>query len=314
VSRPIATVVIPAYNAANTIGATVSSVLTQSRGDVEVIVVDDGSVDETVDVIRGFDTSRVALVAQEHGGVACALNAGMLRATAPFVSMLGADDLWLPSYLNRMMTALEANPQSAVAYTDAWLLDDVNGRIARASAMQKQRPRGHASLNQWEFFCALMQRNFVFSSTLARKEVLANLGFCDPGLRSAEDYDLWLRAAMAGHEFVYVPGRLVVYRVRPDSLSRKSIDLHEDMIVVYRKIAASHDASPRARELARSRLRTTGGQLEASLDRRRAPRQGGDLAVHARRIKRWIFQPFRWYWRPPRRLRSAFPELERQWR
>src|SRR5437016_179026 len=107
---PTFSVVMPALNAETTIGAAIRSVLAQTRTDFELLVVDDGSTDNTIDEVRRVADPRVRLLALKHRGVAVARNYAISEARARFVSMLDSDDLWLPSYLEVMGAALAGNP------------------------------------------------------------------------------------------------------------------------------------------------------------------------------------------------------------
>ena len=137
------TVVMAARDTRATVGPAIRSVLAQTCGDFELVVVDDGSRDGTPDVVRGFlGDERVRLLELGHGGAAAARAAGIAAGTAPLVSMCDSDDLWMPGYLSEMGAALEGDPGASFAYTDAWYLDDGTRRVRRASAMAYQRPPG----------------------------------------------------------------------------------------------------------------------------------------------------------------------------
>ena len=135
------TVVIAAFNAARTIGSSIRSVLRQTEQDFEVIVVDDGSTDETAEAVGTFSgDSRIRLIGQPNRGPAAARNTGLKAARSTYVSMLDADDLWLPDYLEVMGGALDEDPRRGFAYTDAWVLEDETRKVRRRSAMSYQRP------------------------------------------------------------------------------------------------------------------------------------------------------------------------------
>jgi glycosyltransferase involved in cell wall biosynthesis len=123
-SRPATfSVVIPAYNTADTLGEAIDSVLAQTRQDFEIIVVDDGSSDDTAAVAEGFGDRRIRVYRQENAGPSAARNRGIAEALGEYVSSLDSDDLWLPDYLAEMGRALEENPRADFAYTHAWILD-----------------------------------------------------------------------------------------------------------------------------------------------------------------------------------------------
>ena len=135
---PAFSVVVPAYNATRTIGATIGSILRQSHEDLELIVVDDGSSDGTPDLVREFGANdeRLRLVEQPNKGTAGARNTGIGEARADLVAFLDNDDMWMPSYLEMMGAALERAPEAGFAYTDAWILNDATGRILKKPSLE----------------------------------------------------------------------------------------------------------------------------------------------------------------------------------
>jgi len=134
-------IAMPAYNTGKTIDAAIESVLRQTRGDFELIVVDDGSTDDTVArVERYLGDARISLVRQSNAGPSAARNTAIAQAVGEYVSFLDSDDLWLPRYLEVMGATLEANPRAAAAFTDAWVLNDEIKRIARSTVMAPWQP------------------------------------------------------------------------------------------------------------------------------------------------------------------------------
>src|SRR2546423_604804 len=151
------TVVIPAFNAAGTIESAIRSVLAQTERAFELVVVDDGSTDETAERARFFASDpRVRVFTQRNRGPAAARNTGIAAGTAEYVSMLDADDLWLPEYLDVMGGALDRTPEAAFAYTDAWVVDDDAKKVKRKSAMSYQRPPKSVS-DARTFFLLLLE-------------------------------------------------------------------------------------------------------------------------------------------------------------
>ena len=253
-SSPRFTIVIPAFNAARTIGSSIRSVLQQTEQDFEVVVVDDGSTDDTVECARSFATDpRVRVISQHNKGPSAARNAGVAAARGLYVSMLDADDLWLPEYLEVMGGALDANPDAPFAYTDAWVLDDGTGRIRRASAMFYQRPP-RTLPDARAFFLLLVERNFVYTSVTVRRSILDEVGTYDEDLSTGEDWDLWLRIAGRGRRPVRPPGLLAIHRNHPSSLVNDTSKMTRNICEVYRRIADDPAVDAEARTLARRQL------------------------------------------------------------
>jgi glycosyltransferase involved in cell wall biosynthesis len=298
--EPTFTIAMPAYNASRTIGAAIRSVLAQSRPDFELIIVDDGSNDDTAAVVERFDDERVRLFRQENRGPGAARNVAIRQGSGRYVSMLDSDDLWFPAYLETMASLLDRHPHAGFAYTDAWVLDDRTGRIHRRSAMHYQHPPREAPADPMEFLALLLRRgNFVFTGTTVRRQVLETVGVFEAGLKPSEDFGLWVRILAGGFGAVRTPGRLAVYRKHPGSLSTDELALADGEREAVRRVAEEYDVPDWIRKLARARLRKLDrllaglgddGGLTASLARARA---------RAVRAKIAVVDPFSWYRRPP---------------
>ncbi|HWY90530.1 MAG TPA: glycosyltransferase [Solirubrobacteraceae bacterium] len=302
-------VVIPAYEAARTLRETIGSVLSQTRQDFEVIVVDDGSRDGTSAVVEAIaaEDDRVKLYQQANAGPSAARNRGISAGDSEYVSVLDSDDLWLPDYLAEMGRALDLNPRASLAYTDAWVFEEASGRFHRATAMARQRPPTEA-LSHEQFVARLIQDNFIFSSVTVRRSALEEVGGFDPDIPYSEDYELWLRMVISGFEAVGVADPLAVKRDRPDS---RTFDqgARGANAMVYKAVLERHPASAQVRALAEARLLET-REFE---ERRSGP--AGRVLMTARdalaAIARVARAPRRLRAEPPPRVAQAFPELGR---
>ena len=228
--------------------------LAQTRQEFEVVVVDDGSTDNTAEHARSFTTDpRIRVITQRNQGPAAARNAGLAVARGEYVSMLDADDLWLPEYLQVMGGALDAAPEAAFAYTDAWVLDDATKRVRRRSAMSYQRPP-RTDPDARTFFLLLVDRNFVYTSVTARRFVLETVGGFDESLVGVEDWDLWLRITGGGGRPVRVPEILAIYRRTPDSLTADPLRHIPKVCEVYRRMAEDPAMDAEVKAIARRKL------------------------------------------------------------
>jgi glycosyltransferase involved in cell wall biosynthesis len=219
--NPKVSVIVAAYNYARFLADALDSVVRQTFADYEVLVIDDGSSDDTAAVVQPFlDDARVHYYRTPHLGQSGAKNTGMRLARAPLLAFLDADDLWLPDKLARQVALLRADPALAVVHTRRLLIDE-SGRVLEYE--QPQLPRGLV-------LPRLFRDNFVcFSSVLARRPVLEEAGGFDNELSLAIDYDLWLRVARR-HRFDHVDEPLVCYRTGHASLSRR---IEERLAAVY---------------------------------------------------------------------------------
>ena len=198
---PRHSVVVPAYNAPETIRTTIESVLAQSTADLELIVVDDGSADETPEVVAGYAAGdpRITLIRQENAGTAGARNRGLADSTGAFVSLLDNDDAWLPRHLELAEEAFAADPSAGIAYADAWILDDETKRVHRRPSLSFYEDRAAPNANAEDVLGALLRKNFITaSSATITRSALDLVGDFDASLRGTDDWDMWLRITAAG--------------------------------------------------------------------------------------------------------------------
>lgn len=204
--------IIPAYNAAPYIKETLDSVFAQTYTSFEVIVINDGSPDtEKLEAILQPYRDRIVYLKQENRGLSGARNTGLRAATGNLVSLLDADDIWLPDYLEEQTKFLREHPEFDLAYCNARFFGQsiYDGK----EYMDVCPSTGDATST-----AIISRRCHVFVSVMARAEVLKRFGF-DESLRSCEDFDCWLRLTSAGHRIGYHRKILVRYRKHAASLS-----------------------------------------------------------------------------------------------
>jgi glycosyltransferase involved in cell wall biosynthesis len=309
---PAFSVVIPAYNARNLIGSAIRSVLDQSRQDLELVVVDDGSQDGTPEVVSAIDDPRLRLVRQANTGVAGARNRGIEESSGELVSFLDNDDLWMPNYLERMGSALGTAASAGFAYTDGWSFDDRSRRIMRKSAMSGSDPPVPPPVDREEFLARLLRQNFILSSATVRRSVLEEVGGFRDNLGGCDDYDLWIRILLAGHGAVRPPGLLVLQRERWDSQSKDALTMERGLAVVIEDAIATGSLPPAARENAEAQLEEVRLMI-ASLTR---ASRGRVLARRSRAVLRGVRNRVLWRRRafpePPSEVAEAFPDLRQR--
>jgi len=224
-TRPLASVIIPAYNAAPYIKEALDSVLGQTFSPIEIIVVNDGSPDTpALEEVLAPYRSHIIYLQQENRGLAGARNTGIRAATGDYVALLDADDIWLPDYLQEQVGFLEEHPEYALVYCNAKFFGDhIHDGMEYMDVCDSQ---GEATAS-----AIITRRCHVFVSVAARREVLASLLF-DESLRSCEDFDCWLRLTAAGHRIGYHRKVLVRYRKHSASLSANGLNMAEHSIRV----------------------------------------------------------------------------------
>ncbi len=208
-----------------------------------------------------------------------------------------------------MGAALDAAPEAGFAYTDAWALHPDSGRVRRATAMSPWNPPARPPRDPTEMMLLMLRDNFVFVSTTVPRAVLDDVGGFDPELRSAEDFDLWLRILASGRPAVRPPGVLGIKRERPTAMSQDHMKMIGNQVAMCRRLTEDERLPPEVRDAARARierLESVAAGLEGR-DRRRA------AVIAARRLLsplRSALQPGRRWRRPPSEVREAFPDLE----
>ena len=206
----LVSVVIATYNMADYLPLAVRSVLDQTYGNVEVVVVDDGSTDRTLDAIEAFrDNSRVKYLVQSNSGQAAAKNHGVRESSGSYIAFLDADDMWVPDKLELQMPMFLRSENVGVVYSRLSYIDE-SGRDLRIADNELFRGRVTGPL---------LIRNFIgFGSTIVRKACFDRLGGFRDDLRMGIDYDLWLRFSTQ-YEFDYVDRPLLRYRVWSGQMS-----------------------------------------------------------------------------------------------
>lgn len=205
-TSPTVSVVIPTYNAAELLPEAVESVLSQTYRDFEIVVVDDGSTDETPAVMEEY-AEDVRYIRKENGGSASARNRGIEEARGEYVAFLDADDRWRPAKLETQMDAHAADPTLAWSYTGARLVDHETEEILFRKCQTRRRYGG-------DILRKLLRGNFVTpSTTLIERRVFDEVGTFDESSlhRISEDWDLWLRIA-ARYPIKYIDEPLVEMR------------------------------------------------------------------------------------------------------
>lgn len=301
-------VVIPAFNAQATIPSAVASVLAQTRSDLEVIVVDDGSTDQTAAGVERLGDPRVRLISQANLGVSAARNAGIAAARGRYVAFLDSDDLWLPRYLELAARALESVGRPGFAYTDAYAFDPLTGKVGRRGILGRPPPVPPPA-DPNEFLLELLERNFVHVSTAIPRAVLEAVGGFDAAATPAEDYGLWLRIAANGYRAAWIPGKHALYRIHPEQASRDELKLRRGEVAALRAIDAVDLPTPTHRSVLERRQRQLEHELRL-LDGR-APLAGAGRRLRRRigRLRPALGLGVSCRDNPPTEVAAAFPDL-----
>lgn len=210
---PAISIVTPAYNAETYLAETVRSVLAQTFADFEMLIVDDGSTDRTAEIALSFaeQDSRIRVLRQVNAGISGARNAALAKSTAPVLALLDSDDIWFPTYLEQQVRTLETHPHASVVSANAINFGGPFDGLPLRRVPPVVQPISLQTLIEHEDSVCIMS---VF-----RRELCERIGGFDPSLRSSEDYDFWLRAAVAGFTILFNGEPLGLYRRRTQSVS-----------------------------------------------------------------------------------------------
>jgi glycosyltransferase involved in cell wall biosynthesis len=225
---PIISVVIPAYNSELTIKETIESVQKQTFTDFEIIVIDDGSQDNTIGVVKSLVKSepRLRMVTYENGGVSVARNRGIEIAQGKFISLLDADDLWTPDKLELQLKALKDHPEAGVAYSWTNPVDE-QGKILFL---------GNCPVYEGNVYGELLQTNFLSSGSniLARREAIESINGFSTDFATASDWDFYLKLA-SKWSFVVIPKYQILYRQRSNSMSSNIESIMQESCAILEK-------------------------------------------------------------------------------
>jgi glycosyltransferase involved in cell wall biosynthesis len=237
----VISIVTPAYNAAAHLGETGRSVLAQSFGDWEWLIVDDGSTDATREIAAGFGDARVRLIAASHSGLpAVARNRGIAEARGEFIAFLDADDRWLPEKLALQMACFDAHSEAGLVFSRYRYFFEEWRRVSRMTA-----PNLRGVPNPGMLYDRLLFHNLVALSTaVVRRALLDAHGAFDddPRQRGSEDYELWLR--LAPHApFAFVDRPLMLYRLHSGGVSHGAVPIAEGQLLAIDKAIARRGAT-----------------------------------------------------------------------
>ena len=228
-------VVIPLYNKAHYIESTIRSVLRQTCQDFELIVVDDGSADNSLELARKYESDRVRVIAQENRGVSVARNTGIENARGKFIAFLDADDEWQENYLATIHGLTDQYPESDIFVT-AYTVDMGNGKLHYSTRLE---PETGCLPSYW--LTLAKGYDFVWTSaTVIRRNALLQAGLFKPGEKIGQDLDMWARVARINPRVAYSNKLCVYYNRAAEANARTRVrvawagaflkDLEEELV------------------------------------------------------------------------------------
>lgn len=228
---PEISVIVPTYNYAHFIGDCLDSIFAQTYKDFEVIVIDDGSTDDTARVLEKYK-GEIRYIYQENKGLPAARNTGIQAAQGEYLAFLDSDDLWLPEKLDEQIRFLRNDTDMGIIFSDASAFNE-KGMIRKSILKEENICTGFC-------FQRLFMGNYlVMPTVMIRKRCLVESGLFDESLTAVEDYDLWLRISLF-YKIGFVDKVLAMYRVHPSNMSGDFCRLMDNEIKVIQKIVRLH--------------------------------------------------------------------------
>lgn len=241
-------IVVPAYNAQQTLAETLDAVRAQTFSEWECIVVDDGSTDATLEVARtrAEADARFKVLSQENRGTGGAYNTGVRAATAPWVTICSADDLLLPQHLEVMARAIQGHPGFDIISCNGYYLRPDGTRELVYAGEAGGAPRS------W-LLEDLFDRCFFSVGACYRRALFDSAGgYLEDAY--GEDYDFWLRAVSGGAKHLYIPDPLAVHRTAPTQKSANHVRAFESDIISIRRVVTAGGLSTSQRRAARKAI------------------------------------------------------------
>ena len=238
-------VIIPTFNRAHTVGRAIQSVLDQTHQPHELIVIDDGSTDETQALLASFSEHIVLIQNKTNGGVSLARNLGIQAATGDWLAFLDSDDEWMSNKLEQQKGVINSFQEAWLCHTnEIWIRNGV-----RVNQMKKHQKYGGNVFENCLDICRISP-----SSVLIKKEVFEMVGLFDESLKVCEDYDLWLRIT-AVLPVIFMDQPLIIkYGGHADQLSRVDSGIEKYRIQSLEKILSSNSLSISQSKIAISQL------------------------------------------------------------
>jgi GT2 family glycosyltransferase len=246
---PLVSVVMPAYNSARYIAQALDSALEQDYPALEIVVVDDGSTDDTVNIVTRYG-DKVRLLSQKNQGSAAARNLGIREARGKYIAFLDADDAWWPHKIRHQVAAMIQGGYKMAYSRFIWWHPDAHGQHTQPETEFAQAHNPNLSsaviVTGWPYAELLLDCIVWTSTVIVEKTEIEKAGFFDEMLRKGQDYDLWLKLSrqieMAGLE-----KPTALYRIHPDSITSNVKEINYEYRILSRAVERWSEAGPDGR-------------------------------------------------------------------
>lgn len=287
-------VIIPTYNRAELLPETIGSILAQTFRDFEIIVVDDGSTDNTKEVVESFNSPSIRYIYQANLGVSAARTTGIKASSGEYIAFLDSDDIWLPENLELKVKRLDSHPEVALVCSDAYVFDDKTG--ANLGRFWRDKPF-HYWINPQKAseqpLKEMLSRGCFIGPPLAlvRRLAFANVGYFDESLPTFEDWDIFIRIIQRFPiEIIDTP--LVRIRQHGAGLQSNQDKMHFGEVTALNKMIRSNSLSKAELRLARRRLARSYYQYGQYMVIKAKTNLGRGKLLFSIRVNPWSIGPY----------------------
>ncbi len=251
-TNPLVTVAIPSYNHAKYIGETIQSALDQTFQDFEILIIDDASTDNTLEIIKSFNDPRIRLIISEkNSGVCETTNMCIAQAQGKYIALIASDDVIEKTKLEKQVNFLEKNPSYGAVFSGMEVIDE-DGKTdeKKTKKYTKVFEKENRSRSEWLNYFFHNGNCMAAPSLMARTSALKEAGGFDFKITQAHDFNLWVKLCLLGHEIFIIPEKLLKYRERNNNgnLSSNTADMrirllfdNEKVLENFLKISSLHD-------------------------------------------------------------------------
>jgi len=214
-NKPKVSVLIKCYNHGRYIRQTIESILSQTYQDFEILITDDGSTDDTVEILSRFDDPRISIEFLPNNiGISGAMNATIARAKGDYLAIINSDDFAAANRLQTQVDFLDANQGVSALFTSAQLVNEVGETLDDVSPFDLPEQLKSFSRKAWLRFFFFERNVLCAPSAMIRREAYTDVGLYDRRLTNLQDFDMWIRLLVAGHTIHVLPEKLTYFRIR----------------------------------------------------------------------------------------------------
>ncbi len=232
--RPLVSIIVPVFNGEKYIIDCICSLAAQTYKPTEIIIVDDGSTDDSIAVAKSLNIDNLSIIEGEHKNLPSARNRGIVHSRGTFIGFCDVDDIWLPEKLQYQMDVFTNDPEIDICFTDVICFSHNGERFFGKNKLKRCRAINMKKRNQLEL---LLYQNLVVPSTIVvRKNIFDRIGLFDETLHTCEDWEFVLRAAALESSIKYLDTITVRYRLHNFNMSSNASAMHKGRMDVLNKI------------------------------------------------------------------------------